>query len=271
MRVLKQLNRAWRVLATGLCFGTFGLGGLGIAYIIFPLVTLGVRDPRRRKRRIQAVISVSFKLFLTMMRLLGVARFRYFHFERLADDTGTLIVANHPTLIDYVVIIARLKQCDLLVKDRLWHNFFVRRIVTRAGYLPNSGEASMLFERVRQSVACGHNLLIFPEGTRTTPGQAPVLQRGAANLAVRLNIPVRILHVQTSKSGLTKEDKWYKVPPEKVDYRVVAGEKINPQPFLEQYREPARAARALTRYLREQLQKDPSYGQSGTSSQATDY
>ncbi len=47
-------------------------------------------------------------------------------------------------------------------------------------------------------------LLIFPEGTRTTPGIKPKLQRGAAQIAVRTERDLRVVHITVTPSFLTK-------------------------------------------------------------------
>lgn len=42
------LDRAWRLLATGISFALFGLGGLLLRVLVFPLLTLAVADPAAR-------------------------------------------------------------------------------------------------------------------------------------------------------------------------------------------------------------------------------
>ncbi len=57
--------------------------------------------------------------------------------ELLREDRNCIIVANHPSLIDYVLIASQLPQCDCLVKAAIWENPFMKRIVKAAGYIPN--------------------------------------------------------------------------------------------------------------------------------------
>src|ERR1022692_977693 len=79
-----------------------------------------------------------------------------------------LVIGNHPTLLDVVVLISRLPQADCIVKKELWNNMFLRGIVTRAGYLPNDdgpGLVAAALERVKK----GRRVVIFPEGTRSLP------------------------------------------------------------------------------------------------------
>lgn len=57
--------------------------------------------------------------------------------------------------------------------------------------------------------------MIFPEGTRTAKGQTlNDFQRGAANIALRANVPIRPIIIRCTPSTLTKNEKWYHIPSE---------------------------------------------------------
>ena len=57
------------------------------------------------------------------------------------------------------------------------------------------------------------SLLIFPEGARTAKGELlNEFQRGAANIAIRANVPIRPVLITCTPSTLTKNEKWYHVP-----------------------------------------------------------
>lgn len=81
------------------------------------------------------------------------------------------MVANHPTLIDYVILASVMPETDCLVKSALLRNPFVSGVIRAADYLINS-EAETLLSASQQRLAQGDTLLIFPEGTRTRSGEA---------------------------------------------------------------------------------------------------
>jgi hypothetical protein len=93
------------------------------------------------------------------------------------------VLANHPTLIDVVFLISLLPNADCVVK-RVACNPFMRGPVRAAGYISNDDGAGLVDDCIA-AVRAGGSLVIFPEGTRSVPGQPPRLQRGAANIAVR--------------------------------------------------------------------------------------
>lgn len=246
-------SRGWRLIATAISFSTFGIGGLILSYIYFPLMCLFTRDTERRKIKAQYAIHFMFKWFVRLMAWTGVGKFHFQGFEQLQQDRGCLIIANHPTLIDYVTIVSRLPRCENIVKEALWSNPFCKRVVATAGYIPNR-EAQETLDEIQATLSQGNNLLMFPEGTRTVPNQPIVLKRGAAQLALRTGARIRLIHIDCTPTTLSKQEKWYNIPKTRPHFSVIVGEKIDPKVFLDEAEGlPSLAARRLTRYLQTQL------------------
>lgn len=243
------INYYWRVIATGICFSVFGLGGACLGYIILPIIKFTSKDLEQGKYRAQYMIHLSFRLFVFMMSRLGLVTYKFQRFDQLQNDKGCLIISNHPTLIDYVVIVSQLKCCDTIVKEKLWYNPFLKNVVRAANYIPNK-QSDETFELIKSTLIKGNNILIFPEGTRTTPGEPMTLKRGAAQIAVRAKVPIRIVKISCEPSTLAKENKWYEVAKTKPIFVVEVGERIDSGEFLKNTKELSIAARRLTRYIK---------------------
>jgi 1-acyl-sn-glycerol-3-phosphate acyltransferase len=246
-----RLNWLRRLIGTGISFALFGLGGLGLVLTVFPLINLLVRDVQKRHLLARQVISLSFRCFVATMRALGVMRYEFVDVEILRADRSCLLVANHPTLIDYVLLASVLPNLDCIVKRSLWRNPFLGGVVRAAGYIPNDeGDVLTICQERLQS---GGVLLVFPEGTRTSKdhqaGKSLKLERGAANIAARAGIDVRLVHITCEPSTLTKREPWYQIPSRCFDMRVVAQQRIAVQPFLAAAPSIAIAARRLTDFL----------------------
>ncbi len=214
-----------RRLLTGFCFLLFGLGSLDIAFVIFPLVLVFTRRERRRVC-IQRVISWHFRVFLNLLEILGLMSLKTEHLERLKNDNGTLIIANHPTLIDVVVLMAFLPEVDCVVKAGLNKNIVLRGVVKAAGYITNSDPETLLAgcsDRLKR----GRNMIVFPEGTRTVEGQAFCFQRGVAHVALRAHCPIRPVYLTCSPATLSKQHKWYQIPERPFEFRVSVGETLD--------------------------------------------
>jgi 1-acyl-sn-glycerol-3-phosphate acyltransferase len=259
--VLHVLDCVWRTFATGLCFATFGLGQLVLAVTVFPLVVLLVRDPLRRQRVGRRVVQHAFRAFLFMMQATGVLRYRVRGFEKLRQP-GTLILANHPSLIDVVFLIAFVPDLDCVVKWPLLKNPFTRYAVMAAGYIPSQLDAQRVMDACAASLAAGGSLLVFPEGTRSEPGQTLRFQRGAANLAIRLGCDMVPVVIKVSEHNLGKRSRWWRIPPQKVSFEFEVKPRLSVAPWLAAGREPAITARELTESLTEYFN-----GEIGTPSQ----
>lgn len=244
--MLDRLNRAWRIVATAISFGCFGIGGVVLWLVVFPLLTLFVRDPKVRGRLARRVIHRVFRAFVFLMHRLGVLTYEIRGAERL-DRRGLLVLANHPTLIDVVFLISLIPDADCVVKSRLLQNPFTRGPVRATGYICNDGGPTLVEQGI-DSLRSGKNLVIFPEGTRTRPGAPLPLQRGAANIAVRGAMDVTPVRIRCSPSTLGKGDKWYRVPSRRFHMSLDVGDDIAVAPFLHNAT-PAIAARRLTEHL----------------------
>nr|WP_258866635.1 lysophospholipid acyltransferase family protein [Citrobacter koseri] len=252
--LLARLDWAWRLVMTGFCFALFGIGGLLLSVVWFNLLLLLVWNPVRRRRLARRSIAASFRAFLTVAKTLGVLDYRIEGSNVLRQEKGCLVVANHPTLIDYVLLASVMPETDCLVKSALLKNPFVSGVIRAADYLINS-QADALLPACQQRLDQGDTILIFPEGTRTRPGEKMTLQRGAANIAVRCGSDLRVVTIHCSEHLLDKQSKWYDVPPAKPLFTVEVRERIAIDPFNDaNLQEPALAARQLNRHLLLQLQ-----------------
>ncbi|WP_028864480.1 lysophospholipid acyltransferase family protein [Psychromonas aquimarina] len=248
MSLNEKINKIWRIFATGFCFGLFGIGGLALTFIVFPLLTFSLENSKKRELKVQKIIQRSFYLFCETMRISGAIDYKFVGAEKLQNDQNCLIVANHPSLIDYVLITSRLGQCDCLVKEAIWHNPFMKGVVKSAGYIPNKDPENLL-DDCSERLENGNVLLIFPEGTRTTPGKESSLQRGAAQIAVKTETDLRIVHIKVSPSFLTKEKKWYQVPDSRPFFHIEVKDKVSIKPFIEENLSPSIAVRKLNKHL----------------------
>lgn len=242
-----RLDHAWRVFGTGVSFAAFGLGGVLLGLLVFPLLRLAVRDRDRLGRMARRLVQLSFAGHVWLMRRLGVMSWEVIGTERL-QRRGLLVLANHPTLIDVVCLIGLIEEADCVVKSRLATNPFTRGPLRAAGYVFNDNGAGLIDDCIA-SVRAGKNLVIFPEGTRTPRGESlGPLQRGAANIAVRGGINVTPVLIHCTPPTLGKGEKWYRVPSRRFHIRMEVLPDIPVAPFLAGTAE-ALAARRLTEHL----------------------
>ncbi|WP_130803355.1 lysophospholipid acyltransferase family protein [Acinetobacter ihumii] len=246
-----KMNYIWRIGATGFSFASFGLGGIAIATVVAPCVSLTARDQATRQRRAQQVIRTSFKGFTEMMVKLGIMTYSVDGLEKLQQSRQELVIANHPTLIDVVVLIGLMQQANCVVKQSLWSNPFTRGPVQSAGYILNAGSNQFIHDcvtRLQQHEAA--SLIIFPEGTRTQKHeQINQFQRGAANIAIRANVPIRPVLIRCTPTTLTKNEKWYHVPAQPFHIEIKVLDAIHISEVLSDLTVSPKNVRILNQYL----------------------
>jgi len=256
MRLLNRLNWCWRLLATGISFAVFGIGGLVLWAIVFPALSLAVKDPARQSQLARRTIHNTFRFFIGLMKMLGVLSYEVHGLNKL-NRSGLLILANHPTLIDVVFLMSFTHQADCVVKASLIRNPFTRGPVLAAGFIRNNMGPPMLNDCIA-SVGKGNHLIIFPEGTRTTPGQPLKLQRGAANIAVRGNFPITPVVIDCRPSTLTKDKAWWQIPNERPHFFLAVQDDLPTAELVAGCGNDSLAARKLTDYLTDYFTPEPS-------------
>lgn len=265
--MLAKLNYAWRLFATGLCFVTFSLGGLLLGSVVLPMLFL--LPAQRRHLRARQIISLAFRGFLAMMQITGVLKLEVLGSERLQSNSGTLVLANHPTLIDVVALLAYMPNANCVVKQALWNSFFLGGVVRAAGYISNE-EPEALIAQCAEDIAQGNPLIIFPEGTRSVPGKALKFRRGAAYIAMQSQLPITPVIIRCYPATLTKGEKWYKIPPQRAFLQIQVMESISITQWAEGNDASALTARQLTssleHYFTETLH---TYGSTTSGDQAT--
>ena len=230
--VVKRTDLYWlRLPATGLCFVVFGLAAAVLGILVLPLVRLVIRDRDRGRRASRNLVGRGLRLFVGFMRAVGVLRYRFLGREKLGRP-GQLIVANHPTLIDVVFLLGFTPAASCVVKSGLFSNAFTRSAVNAAGYIPSAPTEQMIHAS-EAALKRGETLLIFPEGTRTVPGQPPAMQRGAANVALRAARVLTPVFIECDPPTLSKNLPWYRIPPRRPTFTLRVGDDVN----LETYRD----------------------------------
>jgi 1-acyl-sn-glycerol-3-phosphate acyltransferase len=258
-----SLERCWHIAATGFCFAVFGLGGLVVLCLLFPLLRLLVWRRSLRQTMARDIVSLSFWLFCRLMTGVGVTSYEVRGIEKL-QRRGLLVVANHPSLIDVVMLISLLRQPDCVVKAAAWRNPFMLGPVSLCGFIRNQNGPQLIDDCIA-SVRSGSNLIIFPEGTRTRMEalhlrQVNPLQRGTANIAVRGNLPLTPVVITVSEPVLTKQQPWYQVPLRRPHFVLTVFDDLDPAHLVPANATPTLAARKVEEHLSDffnrELKKD---------------
>ncbi|MBQ4890090.1 1-acyl-sn-glycerol-3-phosphate acyltransferase [Shewanella sp. MMG014] len=232
-----------------LCYVVFGLGGLLSSLTVLPILRLWPGTKQQRIARVQKAVHIMFKGFVWMLSATGVIKVSTKTLPSLSEAKGVIVVANHPTLVDVVVLISLMPNAGCIVKQGLWRNPFIRGVLASAGYIPNRG-ADLLLKDCQQVLATDTNLIIFPEGTRTLVGaKTNPFARGAANIALRTQTDIMPVILRIDVAGLTKQQPWYELPRQTINMSVEMGAPFEYLRYDASQNNEAKMARVLTREL----------------------
>lgn len=209
--MLASLGRAWRVIGTGLCFLLYASLSLLFSLTLLPLMLLWPGDGAARERRIRLFVSATFRLLLAVIQFMGLGKVEVEGREWLAQSQGKLVLATHPMYLDVVALLMLMPYADCVVKSAMLDNPFYRRFARAAGYISNA-DSALLVDACVDSLKRGRTLVLFPEGTRSVPGQPLHLRRGAAQVAVRSGCRILPVTIQCDPPALTKGLAWWRVP-----------------------------------------------------------
>jgi 1-acyl-sn-glycerol-3-phosphate acyltransferase len=209
--IASRIDYCWRLAVTGLCFFGFSLGSAVLSFVLFPGLNLTARCSRVKHRRAQWLVHKSFGLLVAVLTRARVMRLDIVGEERLRSAGGALVLANHPCLLDIVVLHSLIPRACCMVKDELWQHPIVGCVVRTAGYIGNAAPEQVV-DDAALVLASGIPLVVFPEGTRTRPGAPLRFQRGAAHIALASGKPILPVLLSCDPPTLLKGSRWYQIP-----------------------------------------------------------
>jgi 1-acyl-sn-glycerol-3-phosphate acyltransferase len=207
-------------------YGAFVLfGGGGILFtlasaILYPLL------PRAAGARFgRAMMARMFRIYLWLVTKLGTFKADLGALDTLRDEPGLIIAANHPGLLDAVLVISRLPRVVCIMKAEIWDNIFLGGGSRLAGYIRNDTPVNMI-RLAADELQCGQQLLVFPEGTRTRKKPINDFKGGFALIAKRARVPIQTLFIETDNPCLSKGWPFSKKPIMPVTFQVRLGKRF---------------------------------------------
>jgi 1-acyl-sn-glycerol-3-phosphate acyltransferase len=169
----------------------------------------------------------------------------------LRQDAPLVLVANHPSLLDVVMIASRFPNAVCIMKAALMDNILLGAAARLARYIPNDAPLEMV-RRARQELGEGAHLLLFPEGTRTRSFPIDACTPGAGLIAGRAKVPVQTLLIDISSPYLGKAWPLFRRPELPLRASIRLGRRFAPPV------DAAAFTRELESYFRGELAQAPS-------------
>jgi len=201
--------------------------------------------------RAREMISRHCARDLARLARMGCIRFEYIGFEDSADWRASLICANHPSLLDALLLFQKFPHAACVVGPRPWRHPMLSIVTRKAAYIPSLQALGMVKE-TRRVVGEGGCMIVFPEGTRTSEGAVGDFHGGFALAAIKSSASVRTIFIECTSRFLGKGFSLKAALEMPICFRISTGQVFQPGP-----RENARDfSKALEGYFRQYLLRD---------------
>lgn len=204
-----------------------GLGALALLCLGWlPWALLGAVLPPRAGRFVGRVaIMVGFRLYLHFLAIFCACRFDLSALDSLRRDQPLILVANHPSLLDVVMIVSRLPNAVCVMKASLMDNILLGAAARLARYIRNDAPVSMV-RRARAALQQGAHLVIFPEGSRTLHFPVDACTNAAGLIASNARVPLQALIIEFSSPYLGKAWPLFRKPTLPLRFRIRLGRRF---------------------------------------------
>ncbi len=195
---------------------------LPCALVLKPLLPQRLGQPLGRR-----MISFGFRVYLRMLSLFCACRFDLHEIDQLRDQGPLIVAANHPSLLDAVMIVSRLPNAVCVMKASLMDNILFGAAARLARYIRNDVALKMIFG-AREELEQGAMLVIFPEGSRTLNFPFDASTPSVGLIANRSKIPVQTLLIEFSTPYLGKAWPLFRRPVLPLSCRIRLGRRFPP-------------------------------------------
>lgn len=193
------------------------------ALVLYPLL------PRATGRRVgRAMIAHGYRLFWRIAALSGMLRLHADVLDSLRDEPGLIVVANHPSMLDALMLVARLPRSACVMKASLMRNPFLAPGARLARYIRNDSPRAMVLRAI-DDLREGGQLVLFPEGTRTTQPPVNAFRSALTLIALRAQAPIQTVFIDTDSPYLGKGWPLWKLPPLPIVFSVRMGRRFAPR------------------------------------------
>ncbi|MGM9735316.1 MAG: 1-acyl-sn-glycerol-3-phosphate acyltransferase [Candidatus Cryptobacteroides sp.] len=129
-----------------------------------------------------------------------------------------VIVCNHQSHLDVMCLMMLSPNIVILTNDWVWNNPFYKGIIRHAEFYPVSDGIDTNLERIRNLVARGYSVVVFPEGTRSADCSIRRFHKGAFHISKELGLDIIPIILHGAGDVLPKED--FMLRPGRIDVKV---------------------------------------------------
>jgi 1-acyl-sn-glycerol-3-phosphate acyltransferase len=204
------------------------LGSMSLVWNLAALALYPVLSARSGRRVGRAMIASGYAAFWWLAARTRMMRLDSAALDVLRNEPGLIVIANHPSMLDAVMLVARLPRSACVMKAALSHNPLLGPGARLARYICND-TPSGLVRRAVEDLRNGGQLVLFPEGTRTTQVPLNPFRPGLTLIAKLAQVPIQTVFIDTASPYLGKGWPLWRLPPLPILFSVRLGRRFEPK------------------------------------------
>ena len=210
MPIKQILSIPLRFTLTAYSFLQFAVQVIWLGKWQMPRVIKKGKDSPDARRDALYIAHRHVKHYLSTLDFLGLVEFR---FKGTPHSQPCIMVANHPSLLDFIVLLRDLPNAVCLYKSQSLDNPVLSSFIQVGGYIEGMDGTASASKRIISTccerLAEGHHVVFFPEGTRSESASTIHKFRATPFLAaVKCQAPVQPVAIDCQPLFLGKNQNW---------------------------------------------------------------
>lgn len=150
--------------------------------------------PVKRETAQQWLHRVVYRIMRFNLRHIGGIKFSIHNPNDERFERGGIIICNHQSILDPILMLALSPHVLILVSDKVWNNPVVHTLFKLIDFIRLNQDIDELKEEMKEAIEKGYNLVIFPEGKRNV-SHIMRFHKGAFLMAQGLNADILPVYI----------------------------------------------------------------------------
>lgn len=233
---------SWLKSAFAYLYFFFGCMLAAVIASFILLIPIGMK----KKRKVMGLVLHYFGTSLLYVMFNVTKRFQNKH--NLDLSKPSILIANHSSVLDIIITLTISNKVVLVTNKWVYNSPFFGYLVRTAGFVLNT-DIEKNIESIKEKMADGYSIMVFPEGTRSYFGEMGRFKKGAFYLAELLEADITPVLIHGAHYTMAKSD--FQLKDSYLNVNYLARIKFEDTSYGIGYRE---RAKRITKHFKEQQQ-----------------
>jgi 1-acyl-sn-glycerol-3-phosphate acyltransferase len=198
MPTTRSIQRVIDLLITLLLWSYFLFGSIVFFFLLYGPAYFFAAN---RATALQNLNHIHMKNFFRLTGWL-IPRTTFTIQKEVREIHSSIIICNHLSYLDPILLISLLPRLRTIVKSTFFKVPFFGWLLKNTGYIPSAPSemlgAAMIknLESIKEYLAAGGNLFVFPEGTRSRDGKLKPFNKGVFSIARYCDAPMALIFIK---------------------------------------------------------------------------